>query len=228
VRIGHIGNNRNDFVGRLAFFDVGQQVIIELDVVGSQNIVRTVKIIEDDDNLSGVQIRPVAGSVKNITVISEVMGQSPHLQFLNDVFQMQRINGSLYSASISLSSSLAAGNYSILLVSGDVYSTLQFTYLPLKKFSVQPLSLKIKGDKGETISESVRVKNLGNIALNVSFGLSDFKGLNSTISSRNVRLAANSLFELLPGETQNLKLLFDIPLNVSNGLYRSVMRFTSG
>ncbi|MBI4141678.1 hypothetical protein HY484_02010, partial [Candidatus Woesearchaeota archaeon] len=188
--------------------------------------------LQDDSNISGTQILPLAGTVRNISVRAEIEGTSTaHLQFGDTIFQLSKINNSVFEGNVELQHYLPPANYSIMLIAESTTAFVNFTYLSLKKFVVAPQMIRLITVAGETISsESVVVKNVGNIPLNLSVRLNELRGLNGSINRDyasimfgSIKKPASFSLNLLPADEQSLKLSVNVPLDAKGRYVSSIV-----
>jgi len=234
LRISNTNNNFVDFVSSVPVFDVPQSVFVELEVVQQSVVIKQFELLADDSNVSGTQIIPFAGIARNVSVRAVIDGtNTAHLQFGESVFALQKINSSVFEGSIVLQHYLPPNNYSVMLVAESSTAFLNFTYLPLKKFVVSPSFVRLRSVAGETVvSESVVVRNVGNVPVNVSARLNELRGTNSSITTTSVSLMFGSVkksssieLTLLPADEQLLKLSVNVPQDAVKGKYVSSLIF---
>lgn len=237
VRVSGSGDNSNDFVEQLPNFVGENSVVISVAVDEPAQKIRSFKILEDDAVEAGVQISPVAGKARNITLLAEIDGaKNPYANFDGKIFALTKANNTHYAASILLDYTLAPKNYSATLYSGDNSATTAFAYLPLKKFEVRPNAIKFRAGKGQTSEVGkISIKNVGNVGLSLSIASKELKSKNSTISvdnflitfgSENVGLS-NKRFQLMPGVEKEMILSITIPEDAVNDNYTTVLKFVS-
>lgn len=235
LRVLFTNNNFGDFVASIPKFDVPQSVVVELEVLSPSVVIKKFEILDDDSNLSGTQIIPVAGMSRNITVRAQIDGATvAHVQFGDGVFSLSRMNNSFFQGTFELQHFLPPDNYSVMLVTEGSTVFVNFTYLHLKKFEVFPSVIRVSASPGETVSsESVVVKNTGNVPLNISVRLNELRGTNGSISTQSVSLMFGSakkpahgvVFSVLPGAEQQIQLSLNVPQDVFKGKYVSSLLF---
>lgn len=235
IRVSNTGNNLNDFVEQPAEFNDGQSVLITVDVGEVQQKINRINIIQDDSNNSGVQIKPIAGKTRNITLIANIDGANPFVDFDDKIIAMSRANNSIYVATIPLDYYLAPGNHTIKTFAGETMSATTFEYLPLKKFEVHPQSVQFKTTKGTNTKgiEQLTLKNLGNVPVSISFTFADLKNKNNTINAQNLyasidssiaRKVRETTITLMPGSRKEIILSLDTPAEIAIGNYTSLLK----
>ncbi len=232
LRISNTNNNLVDFTSSIPKFDAHLSVVVELDVLSPSVVIKKFELLQDDSNISGTQILPLAGTVRNISVRAEIEGTSTaHLQFGDTIFQLSKINNSVFEGNVELQHYLPPANYSIMLIAESTTAFVNFTYLSLKKFVVAPQMIRLITVAGETISsESVVVKNVGNIPLNLSVRLNELRGLNGSINRDyasimfgSIKKPASFSLNLLPADEQSLKLSVNVPLDAKGRYVSSIV-----
>lgn len=238
VRVSNTGNNLEDFREQSPVFNDGQSIVVSVDVSSSVQKINNVHILEDDINDSGIQIKPIAGRTRNITLSVSVEGSNPYVDFEGKIIALVRTNSSvlqLYSAAIPLDYYLPAGNHTIKVFAGAASAESTFEYLQLKKFEVTPSIVRFQTTQGERANavDPIMLKNLGNTPVSISFTFADLKNQNNTLSAQNLLASIDSsavkkiretTINLLPGVQKEVRLSLDVPVATDVGKYTSLLK----
>lgn len=229
-------NNKQDFIAQEPSFDAGESITISVEITQPPTTINDVRILEDDLPTPGTQLKPTPETTRNITILADITGGNSVAEFLGKFYQMQKINGT-HQTQIPLAHSLAPGNYSIKIKNEDVVSFQNFTYLPLKKFIVQPKTLRFKTTKGTTAegTERISIVNQGNVPITISLSTKDLQGKNGTITQQNLYFINDrkqtpihgTTLTVTPGTQKDISLLLNVPTTITTGLYTSLVRFLS-
>lgn len=227
LRQQHSGNNQADFIQTTADFGAGSadgasQLEINLSVDGAQNATVTIDSVElspdENANLSGAQLSPVAGGNKNLTIsvtatdcnatitaiTAELLGNTINLQ------KKQEINSTttLYDGVFGLNFTLPPSNYTIELNAAaqneQATLTVSFDWLPLTAFELDSSALKLNAQPGATTvlagdndfstKSKPTIRNTGNTALDIALASQGFANGNASakISATNIKASLDS------------------------------------
>jgi len=226
LRQQHSGNNAVDFAETTADFGAGSadgasQLEINLSVEDSaQNSTVAIDFVElspdENANLSGAQVNPVAGARKNVTIRAKVSGSNATVtaQLLGNTISLQKkqqINSTTaeYEGAFELNFTLAPLSYAIETNAASqgeqATATVSFDWLALTAFELDSSALKlnvqpgatttIAGDADFSTMSKPTIRNIGNTIINIALaspGLNN--GDTSTkISSANIRASLDSI-----------------------------------
>jgi hypothetical protein len=227
LRQAHSGNNQADFIETTADFGAGSadgasQLEINLSVDGAQNATVTIDSVElspdENANISGAQLSPVAGGKKNLTISAKVSGNNSTVtavtaQLIGNTINLQKkqeINSTtvLYEGAFELNFTLPPSNYTIELNAAaqneQATSTVSFDWLPLTAFELDSSALKLNvqpgattvlaGDNDFSTKSKPTIRNIGNTALDIALSSQGFANGNASakISATNIKASLDS------------------------------------
>ncbi len=183
------------------FFDKN---IIPLEIIIENNIDEKEEFyILDESNKTGTQINPIAGEIKEVPIRIKSEKQ-PKLEFLEEIYFMNKESEGYYNLTLELPYYLEANNYSIKIDN----RTISFEYLRLEDYKIITKQLVIKNNG------ILELKNTGNVPLELNLKVE----LPISVSLKNNTLQLNV------GEETKFNLEFNIPENIGAGKYQGVLR----
>ena len=209
LRTSFTGDNSKDFIEAVPLFFSANDVFIELNITNVQKY----QILEDDSEEEGIQIKPLPGKEREITVKSD---SQESLSFLNQTIFPAKINDS-FEAKIKISYFLSPGNYTIKSSS----SNINFEILHINSFEVKTKSLSVSLQPGKNSFASIQLKNNGNVPLSIFIDGSELTYENQTLS-KNIWSKAKTFVDVR--EEKNIQVYLNTPENTLPGLYRGVLR----
>lgn len=221
LRIDNTKNNSVDFVDSVPDFTGSNGAFISIEVEKNDSATINNITLPDDSFDDGIQLEPLAGKIRHVLIRAEIKGATPELQFNNNSFAMEEMNG-LWEGTIQVPYHLAPDTYIINIIAGETTQSIEFEYLPIKAWDAFPTHLQLKAAAGETIKENLRIKNLGNIPVTIKASASILQNHNGTLTA-NVNAAVESL---KPGEEASGTIKINIPKDAHKGRYTGVIRFT--
>lgn len=238
IRTKRTGDNSADFEEQTSSFADGQTINIQVTVIETEEKINSAILLEDDSIEEGTQIKPT-GKTKNLTIIADIRGTpNAYAEFAGKNYAFTKINSTIYKTTLQISPATQAGNHTITIFASMTTQTINFTYLPLKKFETNSKNIKINAFKGYATeaSEPLLIKNTGNLPLTILVNSGDLKKNNSTISSKNLFLRQNKDLKkkiseqqitLQPDEEKEILLSIEIPEDAETGEYNSVIKLFS-
>jgi hypothetical protein len=225
LRQQHSGNNAVDFAETTADFGAGSadgasQLEINLSVEDSaQNATITIESVElspdENENVSGAQVNPVAGKKKNLTISAKVSGNNATVtaQLIGTTINLQKkqeINSTtaLYEGVFGLNFTLPPSNYTIELNAAaqneQATSTVSFDWLALTAFELDSSALKLNvqpgansalaGDNDFSTKDKPTIRNIGNTIINIAFASPGFVNgnISTKISAANIKASLDN------------------------------------
>ncbi|MFC1723461.1 lamin tail domain-containing protein [Nanoarchaeota archaeon] len=197
----------------------GSSIPVQVEVSSSNPIVQ-MTITDDDNPEPGIQILPVPGDNKTVTVqanitdhdgIGDITGVIAYISGVPFIMtQDQVINSTtvVYTATIDMQFSDPAGQYTIIVNASDSSSTTSgsdsFEYLPVTAFEIDSTSLSFvnakPGSSSEILgdydlqSQAPTIRNIGNINLDMSVYGTDLTSGQNEILISNLRYSFDNDF----------------------------------
>lgn len=159
LRIHDTGDNSEDFISAKPYFFTTGEMIIQTDVGQEGADSSDFQIKEDDSSAEGIQIQPIKGGSRYISVKGH---SSDLLFFAGKQYNFTKTNNS-YEAVLEISYNLVPGIYT--LMSGD--DKVDIEILPVRGLTVIQRILNINVIPGSFETKKVKLKNTGNTELKV-------------------------------------------------------------
>ena len=216
-------NNSNDFLAALPTpkssrasdpLEPRQELTISASVSGNKPSLESFTIIQDDKTDDGIQILPLAGKTRNLTIQAAVSDQDG----IEDIASVKisakgatiplgektslNTTSSLYEATLSMAFYDAPGIYNLTLAATDssgetASTTLSFEYLSIVAFGVDTSEITLSGLSGQSADaigdldfltpQNPTIKNLGNTPLDFRLSASDLDSGSAVIPAGNLQ-----------------------------------------
>lgn len=238
IRIQNTQNNLEDFKEQIPSFSESQIITLEVGITTQENIITQFKINEDDLPENGIQIMPIAGKTRNLTINAQIEGDGiKYAEFRGKMFLMQKKSVNNYTSIINLPHTLQAGNYTVTIFSGEKSAITTFEYLSLKKLQIDTKIVRFNaliGQKNNAIDKII-LQNMGNVQILLTMNTKELKSKNSTISADNLQVLIDDetskingkQIKLLPGDIKELLLSINVPNDAIKGNYTSFLKFST-
>ena len=223
LRKQHAGDNSADFAEADADFGAAgaagsSQIEMNLSVEPVQQTIAidSVEISPDEnENVSGAQVNPVAGGRKNLTVTAKVSVENGTVtaQLIGNTINLQKkqnlnSTAAVYEGKFELNFTLPPSNYTIEINAASrgeqATATASFDWLAITAFELDSSALKINvqpsatttitGDADFSTKDKPTIRNIGNTIINIAFASPGFVNgnISTKISAANIKASLDN------------------------------------
>jgi len=229
VRKQDTNNNIADFIEGEPDFLSGEIVTIIVNVTnGSITNLTTLPLgaaLNDDDSAEqGVQLKPVAGGTRALHLEAYYNGTRVSAGWFGKSVELVK-DGNVWKGELPLEYWYSAGAQQIVVNADSQSTSIPVTILELRSARIETKTVLLKASPGRTAEGEIRVKNEGNVAVDVSWTGNDLVFGNRTIPSSNLIIVSK---QVLPKETGIINVRLDVPGNTATGEYRAIVRMNEG
>jgi hypothetical protein len=229
VRKQDTNNNIADFIEGEPDFLSGEIVTIIVNVTnGSITNLTTLPLgaaLNDDDSAEqGVQLKPVAGGTRTLHLEAYYNGTRVSAGWFGKSVELVK-DGNVWKGELPLEYWYSTGAQQIVVNADSQSTSIPVTILELRSARIETKTVLLKASPGRTAEGEIRVKNEGNVAVDVSWTGNDLVFGNRTIPSSNLIIVSK---QVLPKETGIIDVRLDVPGNTATGEYRAIVRMNGG
>ncbi len=232
LRVNFTGN-LIDFIETIPDFFPINSVSFFVSVNKTINTQLDAKLFLDSVEVNQTKIMPKKGKSQEL-VVKIFSEEKPEIVFLNKTIDVSK-SDNYYLAKIGLSNSLSPGNYSINVNTKNQERKLYFEYGSLSSFEVDTKRLYFEVEPGKEIIARFKLKNTGNIDLDLDLVGTDLVSENDFISIENFQIIQpqeksmkkDTKEKISVGKEKTVDFLVKIfvPENIKPGTYNGLLNF---
>lgn len=232
LRINHTGNNLFDFIEIIPQLFSLNSVSVIINVSKQVNNGINVELLLDNIKINTAKIMPKSKSQElMLKIFTE---EKPEISFLNKSINVIK-SDSYYLAKINLDNNIDPGNYSIIIKTKDNQKEIILGYDVLVAFEVDTKRLRFDINPGKEIIARFKVKNTGNVDIDVDLAATDLISEDDFISIENFQIIEPNSRPLKKGIKERISInkgkMIDfvvkifVPENIKPGNYNGLLSF---
>ncbi|MEM4240205.1 MAG: lamin tail domain-containing protein [Candidatus Woesearchaeota archaeon] len=223
------GNNAADFAEKEPEFLPNDNVVIIANITGNfANITNPLPLgaalNEDDSAEPGVQLKPAAGGTRTLHLEAYYNGTWLKAGWFGQSAGLVK-NGTKWHGELALEYWYAPGLHQIEFSADKGNATIPVAILELSSARIETKTVSLKASPGRTAEGKIRVRNEGNVAVDISWTEGDLVFGNASIPSENLIIASKTI---QPKETGSIDVRLSVPENTLPGEYRAIVRMKKG
>ena len=232
LRINNTGNKLLDFIETIPqLFSLNSvSVVINVSKQITNNL--NFELLLDNVKINTTEIMPKIKSQE--LMLKLFTDEKPEISFLNKSVNAIK-SENYYFAKISLDNNILPGNYSIFIKTKDNQKEIKINYGTLAAFEVDTKRLRFDINPGKEIIARFKVKNIGNVDLDIDLAATDLISENGLISienfqiiepnSRPLKKGVKEKININRGRTIDFVVKIFVPADIQPGDYNGLLSF---
>ena len=232
LRINNTGNKLLDFIETIPqLFSLNSvSVVINVSKQITNNL--NFELLLDNVKINTTEIMPKIKSQE--LMLKLFTDEKPEISFLNKSVNAIK-SENYYFAKISLDNNILPGNYSIFIKTKDNQKEIKINYGTLAAFEVDTKRLRFDINPGKEIIARFKVKNIGNVDLDIDLAATDLISENDLISienfqiiepnSRPLKKGVKEKININRGRTIDFVVKIFVPADIQPGDYNGLLSF---
>ena len=232
LRINYTGNNLLDFIETIPQLFSLNSVSVVVNVSRQINNDLNVELLLDNVKINTTGIMPKIKSQE--LMLKLFTDEKPEISFLNKSVNAIK-SENYYFAKISLDNNILPGNYSIFIKTKDNQKEIKINYGTLAAFEVDTKRIRFDINPGKEIIARFKVKNIGNVDLDIDLAATDLISENDLISienfqiiepnSRPLKKGVKEKININRGRTIDFVVKIFVPADIQPGDYNGLLSF---
>ena len=232
LRINNTGNKLLDFIETIPqLFSLNSvSVVINVSKQITNNL--NFELLLDNVKINTTEIMPKIKSQE--LMLKLFTDEKPEISFLNKSVNAIK-SENYYFAKISLDNNILPGNYSIFIKTKDNQKEIKINYGTLAAFEVDTKRLRFDINPGKELIARFKVKNIGNVDLDIDLAATDLISENGLISienfqiiepnSRPLKKGVKEKININRGRTIDFVVKIFVPADIQPGDYNGLLSF---